>query len=135
MDETGVELDVLIVEDEPVVRSVMSKVLTEAGYEVTAVDNGFVALDAVEQNAFRAIVCDVQMPVMDGIQFYEAMEMKAPDLTRRVLFITAVAKVGPVAEFFARNACRVLEKPYELKALVTAVATLVGRPPARAMLL
>jgi CheY-like chemotaxis protein len=130
-----VELDVLIVEDEPVVRAVMSKVLTEAGYAVSAVDNGFVALDAVEQHAFRAIVCDVHMPVLDGLGFYQQLESKAPDLARRVLFITAVAHTGAVAEFFAKNDCRVLEKPYELKALVTAVAQLVGRAPARGMLL
>jgi CheY-like chemotaxis protein len=135
MDATGVELDVLIVEDEPVVRSVMSRVLTEAGYDVTAVDNGFVALEAVEQNSFRAIVCDVHMPVLDGLRFYEQLASVAPDLIRRVLFITGIADSQPVADFFARNKCRVLEKPYELKALVTAVASLVGRPPSRAMLL
>lgn len=128
------EQDVLIVEDEPVVRSVMSQVLMTAGYSVTCAENGQDALTAVARNGFRAVVLDVHMPVLDGMRFYEALEARDADLAGRVLFITAVANAPPVAEFFARKKCRVLEKPYELKQLIDVVSDLVGRPPAREML-
>jgi two-component system cell cycle response regulator CpdR len=128
-------LDVLIVEDEPVVRSVMSDVLAQAGYAVTAVENGLAGLKEVEQHQFRAIVCDIHMPVLDGIRFYEQVVSAHPDQARRFLFITGVAHSAVVAEFFAQKAFRVLEKPYELRALVNEVAGLVGRPPAAAMIL
>jgi len=133
MDELP-EQDVLIVEDEPVVRSVMSHVLTTAGYSVTGVENGEDALAAVGSNRFRAVVLDVHMPVMDGIRFFEALEVENAALAGRVLFITAIADAPQVAEFFARKKCRVLEKPYELRQLLDVVSFLVGRPPAREML-
>ena len=127
--------DVLIVEDEPTVRSVMSHVLVQAGYGVTAVENGFEALQAVRIQGFRAIVCDIHMPILDGMRFFEELEGVNSALARRVLFITAVAQAPSVAEFFARKGCRVLEKPYELKDLLGEVSLLVGRPPSREMLL
>jgi CheY-like chemotaxis protein len=128
------EQDVLIVEDEPGVRSVMSHVLTGAGYSVTCAENGQEALSAVERSGFRAVVCDVHMPVLDGMSFYQALEEKDASLAGRVLFVTAVADIPSVAEFFVRKKCRVLEKPYELKELLDIVSGLVGRPPAREML-
>ena len=128
-------LDVLIVEDEPVVRSVMSNILSQAGYGVVTVENGLDALKEIDQHPFLAIVCDIHMPVLDGMRFYARVESSHPELANRFLFITGVANSPAVAEFFAQNSLRVLEKPYELKALVNEVAGLVGRPPAAAMIL
>lgn len=135
MDNSLPQQDVLIVEDEPVVRSVMSHVLVQAGYGVTAVENGFEALKVIRERGFRAIVCDVHMPILDGLRFFEELEGVNAAQAGRVLFITAVAQAPSVAEFFARKGCRVLEKPYELKDLLGEVSLLVGRPPSREMLL
>ncbi|MBI4501230.1 MAG: response regulator [Gemmatimonadetes bacterium] len=129
------ETDVLIVEDEPVVRSVMATILTRAGYTITAVENGEAALAAVHARRYRAIVCDVKMPVVDGLQLYEQLESLHPALASRVIFVTAVARAPKVAEFLNDTGRPVFEKPYELKALVLAVADLVNRPPSREMLL
>jgi two-component system response regulator GlrR len=126
--------DILVVEDEPIVRSVMSHVLTASGYSVTCAENGEAALAALDQNQFRAVVCDIHMPVLDGVRFFEALEERNADLAKRVLFVTAVGNAPSVADFFARKKCRVLEKPYELRKLLENVSFLVGRPPAREML-
>ena len=128
-------LDVLIVEDEPVVRSVMDQVLTRAGYSTTQADNGVAALEAVGQRDYRAIVCDIHMPRLNGIEFYQALRTRKPALADRCVFVTAVASSPPVSEFFAQADCVVIEKPYELKTLINAVSKLVGRPPSREMLL
>jgi CheY-like chemotaxis protein len=86
----------------------MERVLSAAGYSSKAVENGHAALEEVGKHAYGAIVCDIAMPGMDGLEFYRALEHRHPALAPRVLLI---------------------EKPYRIKKLVDAVARLVKRPP------
>ena len=123
------DVDVLIIDDVEPVRSVMRRVLDEAGYTVTAVENGLAAMTAVQETRYRAIVCDISMPLVDGLRFYEFLVSGFPALAKRVLFVTAMADEPKIADFLTRTGCPVLEKPYDLKALVQVVADLVGRAP------
>jgi CheY-like chemotaxis protein len=127
------EADVLIVEDEPVVRSVMERVLVEAGYEVQAVANGLEALAAVQDRSYRAVVCDIKMPLVDGPKFYGQLASGYPALAKRVLFVTGVAGAPGITEFLRNTGCRVLWKPYEIRTFVYAVSELVGRLPSTGM--
>ena len=122
--------DVLVVEDEPVPRSVMELVLTHAGYTVTAVGNVEAALAAVAGHTFGAIVCDIRMPGRNGLDFYRALELGHPRLAQRVVFVTAVVAMPGISELLARTGRPVLEKPYAIRALVDTVARLVDQPPA-----
>lgn len=121
--------DVLVIDDDEPVRSVMERVLVDAGYTVNSVENGLLALTAIQESHYRAIVCDIRMPVVDGVRFHEYLASGFPALANRVLFVTAVADEPKMAAYLAGSGCRVLEKPYELKSLVQEVAKLVGRAP------
>ncbi len=129
------EVDVLIVEDHAPIRSVMRRVLEEAGYSVEAVENGLVALAAVQESRYRAIICDLGMPLVDGMRFYEYLASGFPALAKRVLFVTAIADTPPVVKFLTRTGRPALQKPFEIRALVRAVAQLVDRPPTPGALL
>lgn len=127
--ETLQQVDVLIVEDQEPVRAVMGKVLSQAGYTVRAVENGLAGLAAVQEGRFLAVICDLGMPLVDGQRFYEYLASGYPTLAKRVLFVTALSEAPAVGGFLKRTGQPVLQKPFEIKALVRAVAQVVGRPP------
>ena len=58
----------LLAEDNPVTQKVMSAMLTGMGAEVVIVDNGAMAIEAVQEYSFDAVLMDCQMPVMDGLR-------------------------------------------------------------------
>jgi len=58
----------LLVEDNPISQKVELKLLTESGYSVEAVSNGFDAIEAVKTNTFHLVLMDIEMADMDGLQ-------------------------------------------------------------------
>jgi len=65
------------------------------------------------------------MPGMSGLRFFEAVETCAPELARRIVFITGSAASAELTELLRRTGCRCLEKPFggdELHAAVLAAA-------------
>jgi two-component system, chemotaxis family, chemotaxis protein CheY len=60
---------ILVVDDSPSLRQIISIVLTTAGYDVIEAENGQQALDNLDGSKIHLAICDVNMPVMDGIEF------------------------------------------------------------------
>ena len=114
-------LNVLVVEDDPDTRAGMRKVLVEAGFSVTEVDDGLRALEVVAQRRFDAIVCDLRLPYLPGGGFYEALLQRDPDLARRVIFVSAIAHDPAVRRFLDGTGRPYLLKPYEVKAFIEVV--------------
>ena len=69
---------VLVVDDEEVMRSLFIDLLTDKGYEVTAVCNGKEALEKIALEKFDAVFMDVHMPVMNGIDTLKEMKKANP---------------------------------------------------------
>jgi CheY-like chemotaxis protein len=63
----------LVVDDDPVSRTLLERILIRAGYKVTAVQNGREALRTLNENFFSIVISDWMMPEMDGIQLYKAI--------------------------------------------------------------
>ena len=59
---------ILIVDDTPVIRQFLIDVMTDLGFAVHTAENGRLGLDLVLQNDYALIICDVHMPVMNGLQ-------------------------------------------------------------------
>ncbi|MTI18893.1 response regulator [Rhodobacteraceae bacterium RKSG542] len=72
-EDHSVALSILVVEDTPASREILKTALERRGHQVTAVENGALAVEAVEQNDFDLIFMDIQMPVMDGIEATRAI--------------------------------------------------------------
>jgi signal transduction histidine kinase len=73
---------ILVVDDEPTVRKLMSRILEEAGYQVLQAQNGQEALDLIggQQGRIRLVVSDVMMPVLGGREFAERLSSGHPGL-------------------------------------------------------
>jgi CheY-like chemotaxis protein len=107
----GTEL-VLLVEDEPAVRSLAERVLLRQGYHVLAAGSGVEALELVNgtHGQIDLLVTDVVMPEMGGVQLAEQLLALRPDL--RVLFISGyAADAVPTTDATGRQLF-FLEKPF-----------------------
>jgi two-component system chemotaxis sensor kinase CheA len=68
---------VLVVDDSPIVRDLLSELLSSVGLEVRAVGDGAAALQALSERPVDLIVCDVEMPVMDGFELLRRLRDRA----------------------------------------------------------
>jgi PAS domain S-box-containing protein len=112
---------ILVVDDEPVVREFISKVLTEEGHQVETVDNAEDALKKVYSKTYRIILLDIKMPGMSGIELYKRFQKMDPALARRVVFVTGDVMGARTLAFLARAKPPYITKPFDGKQLNIAV--------------
>ena len=65
---------ILVVDDSHSLRQLISIVLTTAGYDLIEAENGQQALDKLDGSKFHLAICDVNMPVMNGIEFVKIVK-------------------------------------------------------------
>ncbi len=100
---------ILIVEDNPTVAELL-KVILERIAPVEIAENGEEGLKYLSGHYYRTIVSDVDMPIMDGIEFFERAAELYPDIDKRFLFFTGDSSPERVA-FFTGNNLRYFIKP------------------------
>ena len=111
-------LRLLVIDDEPLVARAVARHLRE--HDVTLETRAQSALERLRKGErYDAILTDIMMPEMSGIQFYEQLRSELPGLSRRVVFISG-GTFGPEAEAFTASVdATVFEKPLDA-ALVSA---------------
>ena len=105
---------VLVVEDEPALAAAVSEGLTDAGFLVDRAGDGEEALHRVAGKAYDLIVCDLKMPKIDGMRFYQRLATTHPDVARRVIFVTGDVAGTEAERFLQESGCRWLAKPFRL---------------------
>ena len=104
------EKHILIVDDEPSVRSSYADVFIELGFSVTLADGGFQAIALVEQDRYDLILLDLKMPDLNGVQTCEKIKQICPDSS--VLAMTAMIYDPLVDAVRPAGAVDVLHKPF-----------------------
>jgi CheY-like chemotaxis protein len=112
---------ILVADDEPMLLQLARKVLERAGYAVVTAPNGAEALRLFEQSphAFEAVILDLQMPLLGGLEAWQQMERLRPGLP--VLFCTGDAE----GEFGQRAGVGVLQKPFSLPRMLEALSSVL----------
>ena len=116
---------ILLVDDETVFANNMSKLLNRRGYQVTAVNSGDAALQALMNNSFDVMVLDLKMPGMDGIAVLH--EMKKLGLFTEVLVLTGHGSIDTALEAIQLGAYDYLTKPCEIAELVSKIEAALER--------
>ena len=107
---------VLVIDDDPLVARAVSRMLR--GYRVTVVSSGADGLRALAEQSggFDVILCDVMMPEMTGMDFFDALGAQ-PDVRERIVFMTGGAFTPAARAFLERTPNRRVEKPLDGRVL------------------
>jgi CheY-like chemotaxis protein len=88
-EDAPIPLRVLFVDDEEMLRIPCCRLLAASGYEVVQAEDGVDALEKLNSNSsFDAIITDVRMPRMNGIELLEVISMQHPELSSRAIVIS-----------------------------------------------
>ena len=103
---------ILVVDDDEQLGRALARALSKAGYEVAVHHQGKTALEAVRAGGFEAIVSDIEMPGLTGIELLRATRDHDRDLP--VILITGAPAIGTAADAVEHGAFRYLIKPLDL---------------------
>lgn len=125
---TEIKKRILVIDDEPAIRMLLSELLSEAGYLVDLAKDG---VDAIKQlntdvNKYELIILDVRMPVMSGIAFCHEITRRFPGLKGKFLFMTGNL-TEDIASFFKENAYTYITKPFTMSGLLSYVNDMMDK--------
>jgi DNA-binding response OmpR family regulator len=120
---------VLVVDDDRAVREALERALQLHGYEVALASDGDSALTAVDSRTPDAVVLDVMMPGLDGLDVTRRLRRNGNRIP--ILLLTARDAVGDRVEGLDAGADDYLPKPYDLEELLARLRALLRRRPPR----
>lgn len=120
----------LLVDDEPVLLSALSRILADAGYEVTAASSGTQAMSALSDPGGSLpdlILTDVLMEDGDGLQLFAFVNQNPSMQHIPFIFVSASAKPELEALIAGSSRATFVRKPFEVNALLDKVAQILER--------
>lgn len=124
-----------MVDDQPLLRSLLSRALARADFDVVEAASGAAALQLLGTERFDLVISDVQMPLMTGIELLREVRHHQPELP--VVLISGVFQLAPDQSLADIGAFAILNKPFPFEELhEVAVRALSGRqlrPPSRSV--
>lgn len=116
--ETG-DKKILIVEDDTVNQRIISRVLMEKGYQIDIANHGLEAIKLYKVKSYDAILMDVQMPVMDGVEATRLIrEYEHGDQHTPIIVMTAHALYGDKEKFLSLGFDQYIAKPIQLEGML-----------------
>ena len=112
MEHTFQRPRLLVVDDDFDMTNTLKELLSDYDYDVDVACDGVQALGKIRSQSYNAILCDYQMPRMNGQALYETLQQSHPEAVSRFIFVTANARVPEVLKFFRSVKVPFLEKPF-----------------------
>lgn len=119
------EANVLVVDDEDVIRDVCSQILSAEGYAVTTAASGKEALHLVSEHVYDAVVTDIMMPDMSGLELLEVI--KSTNMDVRTIVITGLGTFDMATQSDRLGAREFVVKPFTPDELSEAVRKALSR--------
>jgi two-component system, chemotaxis family, chemotaxis protein CheY len=116
----------LAVDDSPSMRQMVSYTLTAAGYEVAEAEDGVQALELAQQEKFRLVLADVNMPNMDGLTLVRRLRALAEYRFTPLLVLTTESTQEKKQEGKAAGATGWLVKPFNPEQLIATIQKVLG---------
>ncbi|HSE83243.1 MAG TPA: response regulator [Thermodesulfobacteriota bacterium] len=107
---------VLIVEDEEITSMFEKIILEQEGYEVDLAINGLEGLEKIKQKEYDVILCNIEMPRMQGDELYQKVNKLNQGLAEKIIFVS-----GTIDAFIKSTGNMFLVKPFTLQQLVQTV--------------
>lgn len=117
--------NVLVVDDSSMVRNFHMNILKKAGFKVEGAEDGVDALEKSLQSHYDLIICDINMPTMDGITFIERYRMQTEDDTPIIILTTQEEEINR-QKGYESGASLFLAKPVKPESLLLHIKLLMG---------
>ena len=117
--------DILVVDDEASIRTLISEVMNIAGYQVAIAEDGLDALNQIRNKKFDLIVLDVNLPKLDGFALLEKIRESAP--TQPIIMISARTEKDDVTHGLRLGADDYIRKPFSVEELVLRIENRLRR--------
>ena len=114
----------LIIDDNDAIRQMYQSFLENMGFTTDVAENGSVGFHKIQNSDYDVIVSDMDMPVVNGMEFYQLVFSYRPYLLDRIVFSTGNGFNGEEKNFFGQISCPVLYKPFPLNELKNTILSL-----------
>jgi DNA-binding response OmpR family regulator len=119
------EHGVLVVEDDPAIRRLVSMVLARQGYRVETAADGLEAVLKLGVSDYDVIVLDLMMPNLDGFTFLSTFAEKDPARLEKII-VTSAASPAVIRDRMQGTSFNLLPKPFDISELVERVRTCIS---------
>jgi len=118
---------ILVIEDESAIRRVLVKILSEENdsYIVEEIEDGLKGIEAIKNNDYDLVLCDIKMPKMDGVEVLEAAKKIKPEIP--FIMISGHGDLDTAVGTMRAGAFDYISKPPDLNRLLTAVRNALDR--------
>lgn len=116
---------VLVIDDERSIRKTLNEILTDEGFEVAAEESGPKGLERLEKEKFDAVLCDIKMPEMDGLEVLEKTREKGIDSA--FIVISGHGTIDTAVEAIRNGAYDFIEKPLDLNRTLVSLRNAIDR--------
>ena len=117
--------NVLVVEDDTIMGQMVSEILSDIGFEVTAAPNGMIAFEKLKQHPIDFIILDILLPEMDGFEIYQKLQANPDTKNIPVMIVTAWADSRHLEKASQVGIKHFLAKPFTEDELLLAILTLL----------
>jgi two-component system response regulator (stage 0 sporulation protein F) len=105
-------LDILIVDDEPGIRTTLAEILKDEGYSVAVAENGYKGIEAAKKTNFKFAFIDMKMPGLNGIDTLKKIKRIRPDT--KIFFMTAFLAEDILDEEAKQKTEEIFYKPLDI---------------------
>ena len=112
---------ILAIDDEPIISRVSLRVLKADGFEVDVAGNGLAAKEMACKAEYDLYLCDIRMPEMNGMEFYDYLRQVHPGCETRVIFVSGDTMNNEVRAFLGTKSNLFLVKPFTPEELRTVI--------------
>ena len=117
--------NILVIDDEPNLRHMLTAVLEKVGYTVSSAADGVEALSLTETKPFDVILCDLRMPRMDGLAFLKHAATKGLDAA--IIMMSAYGTIDTAVEAMKLGAADYISKPFKPDEILLKLAQIEER--------
>ncbi len=118
---------ILVVDDQPELAELIKTVLGEEGYEVSVCTDGRAAIQAIEKEMPAALILDIMMPKMNGVEVCKILRSKSEYNNTLIIFLTALSDESSQIKGLETGADDYVNKPISPKVLVSRVNAIFRR--------
>lgn len=117
--------DILVVDDEKSIRRSLTEILGYEKFNITTAENGLEAVKLIQLNDYNAILCDIKMPEMDGMEVLTKIQEIKPDIP--VIMLSGHGNIDTAVEAIKLGAFDFLEKPIDLNRLLITIRNAIDK--------